>query len=79
MDASYNGNEEDWRSTMRCVVTIMEAAVHWVSQVQKNSTLSSKEAEYVAMCRATQEVVFFRNPLSTLQVGVASAHECEGR
>lgn len=46
--------EVDALRTTGCVVTILGAAVHWVSIVQKDVTLSGNEVEYVAMCRATQ-------------------------
>lgn len=42
--------------------------MHWVGQLQKNTRLSSKEAENVAMSQATQEVVYLRHLVRTLKV-----------
>lgn len=39
-------------------MTIVGAVVPWVSEIQKKMTVSSNEAEYVAMWQAIQDVVF---------------------
>lgn len=81
VDASYGSDDGGRRSTrvnelllyyilrsIGCVLTIiMGAALQWVSRDQ-NTTFSSNEAEYVAMCRATQDAVRLRRLLRTLNV-----------
>lgn len=52
-------------TTTRCIVAIVGAALHWVRQVQK-ITLTSNEAEYVAICRVAQGIVFLRHPVLML-------------
>lgn len=44
----------------------MEAAVPWVIKIQKNRTVPSNEAEYVAILRATYDVVFLRHLVLTM-------------
>lgn len=58
----------DWCSTTGYVMAILGAAVHWVSQVQKNRTVSTNETEYVATCGASQDVVSLRYLLLTMRV-----------
>lgn len=58
VDASHDGDERDRHSAPGCVTIIMGAAVLRVRQIQRSTTLSSNESEYVAMCRVTQVVIF---------------------
>ena len=58
-------SDSDWetcvdtrRSTSGYVVKMCGAAVSWCSRRQKSVSLSSCEAEYVAACEATREVVW---------------------
>lgn len=40
VNASYGGDEGDRHSSTRCVATIMEAAVLWLSHIKKHMILS---------------------------------------
>lgn len=68
MDASYGGDIRGRRFTTGCVVTIMVAAAPVNSR--RKTRCRVNEAGYIAVCRATQEVVFLflRYLLSTLNV-----------
>ena len=53
-DAAY-ANNTDYRSTSSYVFIVAGGAVMWGSRKQTSVTLSSTEAEYVALSKATQE------------------------
>ncbi|CAA0838989.1 cysteine-rich RLK (RECEPTOR-like protein kinase) 8 [Striga hermonthica] len=54
------------RSTTGYVFTYGGTAVSWISKLQKIVTLSTTEAEYVAVTEATKELVWLQNFLNEL-------------
>ena len=48
-DADYASAVSEWRSVSGAVVMVAGVAVSWLSRTQKCVTLSTTEAEYVAM------------------------------
>ena len=62
-DADWAGCAESRRSTSGYVFKIGNATVSWSSKKQAVVALSSTEAEYISLCRATQESVWLRNLL----------------
>ena len=65
-DADWAGNLDDRRSTSGNLFLLSNAPVSWQSKKQSNVTLSTTEAEYVALSSATQELVWLRRLLSDI-------------
>lgn len=63
-DANYASAETDRRSVSGAAVMLGGAAVCWFSRTQKCVTLSTSEAEYVAMTDGLKEALYVRNVLS---------------
>ena len=57
-DADYVDKSTDRRSVSGTVITLRGAAVSWVSSTQRCVTLSTAEAEYVALGEGVQEALF---------------------
>ena len=55
VDADLAGNVDIRRSTIRYVYTLGDTAVSWGSQLQKIVALSTTEAEYVAITKASKD------------------------
>jgi hypothetical protein len=66
VDASYASEPSDRRGTTGFVILMANAAVSWCAKKQDCNTLSSAEAEYVALCSATKEIVWLRQVLNEL-------------
>ena len=60
VDASYADNLDDRRSTAGLVFKLGHGPVYWKSGRQPIVTLSTTEAEYVAMTQAAKEAVFLK-------------------
>ncbi|XP_058445651.1 uncharacterized protein LOC131426903 [Malaya genurostris] len=65
-DADWAGDPSDRKSCSGYVFRIGEATVSWASRKQSCVTLSTMEAEYVALSEAAHEVVWLRNLLKEL-------------
>lgn len=77
VDASY-GTSEDYKSISGYVITLNGTPISWASKTQSVTALSSTEAEYIAMCKVTQEVIWYRQLLDELgfaQDGPTVIHE----
>ncbi|KAL5822188.1 hypothetical protein ACOSQ3_024070 [Xanthoceras sorbifolium] len=66
VDADLAGNVDIRKSTTGYVYTLGGTAVSWVSQLQKIVTLSTTEAEYVAVTEASKEMVWLQSFLEEL-------------
>ena len=63
-DANYAENADDRRSVSGVAVTVGESSVSWFSSTQKIVTLSTTEAEYVAVGDGAKEALFVKGVLS---------------
>ena len=63
-DANNAEKEDDRRSVSGVAVTLGNSVVSWVSSTQKIVTLSTTEAEYVALGDGVKEVLFAKSVLS---------------
>lgn len=64
-DADWAGDQEDRHSTSGNNIFLMEGGpISWLSKKQAMVTLSTSEAEYVALSTATQEAIWLRRLLS---------------
>ena len=69
-DSDFSGDKDTRRSVTGYVVYFMNSPVAWCSRSQKGVTLSSTEAEYVAISEVVTEIIFVRNLLKFLEVKV---------
>ena len=65
-DADWAGDVNTRKSTSGYVCRIGGATISWKSKRQSIVALSSTEAEYVALCSATQEIVWLRRLLAAM-------------
>ena len=77
VDSNYAANTDDRRSITGVLVTIGGTLVSWTSKPQGTVSLSSTEAEYQALCFATQEVRFIQQLLEELHLDIGPAHVYE--
>ena len=68
VDADYGGCKDTRRSTSGYVFTMAGGPVTWSSKRQATVALSTVEAEYVAMSRCAQQMVWMQNWLSEAKV-----------
>src|SRR5258708_36996647 len=69
-DADWGSNRDDRRSIGAYIVRIGCGAVSWKSKKQTCVALSSTEAEYMALCRASKESVWMVDFLNNLGVSL---------
>ena len=65
-DSNYAEKADDRRSVSGVVVTLGNATVGWISSTQRIVTLSTTEAEYVALGDGVKEVIFAKSVASFL-------------
>ncbi|CAN0238053.1 unnamed protein product [Pylaiella littoralis] len=63
-DANYAEKADDRKSVSGVAVIVGNSTVNWVSSTQKIVTLSTTEAEYVALADGVKEVLFLKSVLS---------------
>ncbi len=68
VDADYGGCRDTCRSTSRYVFTMAGRAVTWSSKRQATVALSTVEAEYVAMSRCAQQMVWMQTWLEEVEI-----------
>ena len=68
VDADFVGDHDTRRSTTGFVYTLASIAVSWVSRLQKIVTLSTTEAEYVAVTEASKEMIWLNGCLEELDL-----------
>ena len=65
-DSDWAGDLDTRQSTSGYVFKMCSAAVSWSSKFQATPALSSTEAEYMAVTRASQEAIWLRQLLEQL-------------
>ena len=63
-DANYAEKADGWRSVSGVAVTVGKSSVSWFSSTQKIVTLSTTEAEHVALGDGVKEALFVNGALS---------------
>jgi len=69
-DSDYAGDKDTRISVTGFVIYVMGALIAWRSRGQKSVTLSSSEAEYVALSEVCTEIMFMKQILDFLKVEV---------
>jgi len=67
VDSDYAGNKTDRKSVTGFVIFLNGATVSWKSKKQRITTLSSTEAEYVALTHCVTEIIFIKNLLKEMK------------
>ena len=70
LDSGYAGDPDSHRSVSGYILCIMGVPVVWRSKAQKTVTLSSSEAEWIALSEAVKEVRFALNLLESMKIKV---------
>lgn len=65
-DSDYAGDTDSRKSTSGFLLIFNEGPIAWGSRRQSCVSLSTTEAEYVAMCEATKEIVWARQLLDSI-------------
>ena len=66
VDADLGGDVDSSKSTSGYIYTIGGTTVSWISRLQKCVSLSSTEAEYVAIAEAGKEMIWMADYLEEL-------------
>ena len=66
VDADFAGDQDTRKSTTGYVFMVGSTAVSWVSRLQKIVTLSTTEAEYVAVTEAAKEMIWLNGFMEEL-------------
>lgn len=66
-DSDWGGDIEDRRSQSGSVLTLASGAISWKSKKQPIVSLSTMEAEYIALSEVSKEVIYLRRLLMHMQ------------
>ena len=69
-DSSFGDDKDNQLSTTGYGIYIQDVLVSWKSKSQRQVSLSSSEAEYIALSEAVKEMIFIKQVMSTLNVEV---------
>jgi len=69
-DSDYAGNQDGWKSISEFIIYVCGCPISWKSRGQKAVTLSSSEAEYVAISEVCAEIMFLKQVLEFLRIEV---------
>jgi len=76
-DASFASNLDDRISYTGLIVQNHKNTVIWRSKKQKSVTLSTTEAEYVALCCAVQQSIWIKRGLSLMDINTTPTVYCD--
>jgi hypothetical protein len=69
-DSDYSGDRDQRLSVTGYIIYLMGVAIAWASREQRNVTLSSTEAEYVAVSEVCREILFIAQVMEFLGMTV---------
>ena len=78
VDADYGGCKDTRRSTSGYVFMMSGGAVSWSSKRQATVALSTVEAEYVAMSRCAQQMIWMHSWLREVDIAFTSPGQIKG-
>jgi len=67
VDSDWAGDQSDRKSTTGYVILLAGAPISWKSKKQRSVTLSTVEAEYMALSEVVREVTWLTNLLEELR------------
>ena len=67
-DSDFAGDSSSSKSTTGYIILFNDAPIHWKAQLQKHVTLSSTEAEVIAMCAVSKELAWIRRMILELKL-----------
>jgi hypothetical protein len=70
-DSDYAGDKDTRMSVTGFVIYVCEVPLSWRSRGQRNVTLSSSEAEYVAISEVCAEIMFVKQVFEYLEVKIS--------
>ena len=75
--ADWGGSKEDRKSNTGFVIKLSGGVISWVSRKQTCVTLSSTEAEFIALAECCQEILWFKKLLDDfgIETGTVSIYE----
>jgi len=68
VDSDYAGDLDKRKFTTGYVFTLSHAPMSWCSVIQSTVTLSTTEAEYMAMTEAMKETIWLQGLLDDLRI-----------
>lgn len=71
-DADWAGDINDRKSTSGFIFKLGDAVISYASRKQANVTLSSTEAEYVALAEASQELLWIMQLMKEFEINISS-------
>jgi hypothetical protein len=69
-DSDYAGDKQTRTSVFGYIIYFCGAPIAWKSKASKSVTLSSTEAEYVALSEITKEIMFVKQVLETMNIKI---------
>jgi hypothetical protein len=69
-DSDYAGDKQTRTSVFGYIIYFCGAPIAWKSKASKSVTLSSTEAEYVALSEITKEIMFVKQVLETMNITI---------
>lgn len=67
-DSDFAGDEQSNKSTTGYVILYYGTLFHWKTQLQRHVSLSSTEAEVIALCTLTKEIAWIRRMIIELKL-----------
>jgi hypothetical protein len=69
-DSDFAGDPDTRRSVSGCIIYVKGVPICWRSKAQRSITLSSSEAEWIALSEATKEIMFVLQLLESMHIKV---------
>ena len=69
-DADFANSIDDRRSIGGILVNLWNSPIAWTSKIQPTVALSTTEAEYMALCKLTQELFYFRKLCKEMKLNI---------
>ena len=76
-DADFAADTTDRKSITGSLFMMCGGPIHWVSKKQGTTSLSTVEAEFIALCTTSQEVLYIQQLLSELGYAQNTAIACD--
>jgi len=69
-DTSFADNSIDWKSSQAYTMKLFGGMIGWRANKQETVTISTMEAELLALSQAVKEALFISRLLKELQIGL---------